>query len=189
MPQAIAVFQSATDGASGDDAAVLAALAEPDAFDVIYQAYARRVYRFVRPFVLSDEESADLTQQVFIKVWGALPRYRPGRAPFSAWLFAIARNAATDAYRRRRRVEPLEAAGTLSAQAGDPEASILATERLRTLRARIESLDLRKRQLLALRFGAGLTAREIAAVVSRPETAVKKELTRTINALKELYRE
>ncbi|HEY7355449.1 MAG TPA: sigma-70 family RNA polymerase sigma factor, partial [Ktedonobacterales bacterium] len=77
----------------GDEAALVAAAqADPAAFDALYQRYLARVYRYLRAHVGSDDEAADLTQQVFLKALDALPRYRPRGAPFAAWLFQIARH-------------------------------------------------------------------------------------------------
>jgi RNA polymerase sigma factor (sigma-70 family) len=58
-------------------------------------------------------------------------------------------------------------------------------ERLLQLRQRLETLDRDKRELLALRFGAGLSMREIAGVLGKREDAVRKQLSRTIASLKE----
>ena len=186
MSDAIAVSREKS--LNEDDDAVVRARDDAAAFGELYERYAKRVYRFVRPRATSDEEAADVTQQVFVKALAALPGYRPGRAPFAAWLFRIARNVATDAYRRRRTHLPIEAALGVQDDA-DLDAAAIRSERLDRLRLEIERLDLPGRELLALRFAAGLTSAEIGAVVSRPETAVKKQLTRIINKLKERCRE
>jgi RNA polymerase sigma-70 factor (ECF subfamily) len=175
-----------------DEAALVAAAqADPAAFDVLYQRYLARVYRYLRAHVGSDDEAADLTQQVFLKALDALPRYRPRGAPFAAWLFQIARHVAADAHRRRRPTlawDALpEALHPLAAQ--EPEAAALRLEALAQLGTLLERLDASKRELLALRFAAGLTAPEIAKVVGKRPDAVKKQLSRTIQMLKEQYRE
>src|SRR3979411_362085 len=79
------------------DAAAMAAL---------YQRYVARMYRFLRVRCSSADEAADLTQQVFLKMAEALPRYRERGVPFAAWLFRIARNAAIDHARRQRGTVP-----------------------------------------------------------------------------------
>jgi RNA polymerase sigma-70 factor (ECF subfamily) len=175
-----------------DDAALIAAAqANPAAFDALYRRYLARVYRYLRAHVGSDDEAADLTQQVFLKALDALPRYRPRGTPFAAWLFQIARHTVTDAYRRRRPTvawEALpEALHPLAEQ--EPEAAALRLEALAQLGALLARLDASKRELLALRFAAGLTAPEIAKVVGKSPAAVKKQLFRTMQMLKEQYRE
>jgi RNA polymerase sigma-70 factor (ECF subfamily) len=167
------------------------AQADPAAFAELYRRYLDRIYLYLRTRVASDEDAADLTQQVFLQALDALPGYRQRVLPFAAWLFQIARNAVTDSYRRRRSTIPWEAVpeGSQPLLEQDVEANILFQERLARLRKLLAQLDLAKRELLALRFAAGLSTPQIAVVVGRSHAAVKKELTRTLQKLKEHYRE
>jgi RNA polymerase sigma-70 factor (ECF subfamily) len=71
--------------------------------------------------------------------------------------------------------------------ADSPEDLVLRRERIDRLRMLVARLDTNKRELLALRFAASLTSREIAAVVGKGEGAVKKQLFRIIASLKEQY--
>src|SRR5205814_2358378 len=125
--------------------------------------------------------------EVFLQAFRALVRYREGSGGFAPWLFRIARNAATDASRRRRPAIPLDEA--VPCVSPSPEASALALEQHRQLRSAIRWLPLEKQDLLALRFAAGLTSREIGVVVGKSEASVKKQLTRTVGSLKEQYRD
>jgi RNA polymerase sigma-70 factor (ECF subfamily) len=171
-----------------DEALVAVALERPEAFGQLYQRHVTSVYRYVRTRTVSDEEAADVTQSVFIKAMASLHRFRPG-SPFAAWLFRIARNASTDAYRRRRYTVGLEGLPEpfLESLADSPEDVVLKQERLRRLRGLVARLDGEKQELLALRFGAGLTLREIAGVVGKREGAIKKQMSRVMAALKEQY--
>jgi RNA polymerase sigma-70 factor (ECF subfamily) len=166
---------------------ILSAQQQPELFGDVYQLYLGRVYRYLRALSASNDDAADLTQIVFVRAMSALPRYKPGGVPFSAWLFKIARNAATDAHRRRRPQVSVEAiTDTMNEpEADSPEQALLIRERLLQLRQRLETLDRDKRELLALRFGAGLSMREIAGVLGKREDAVRKQLSRTIASLKE----
>jgi RNA polymerase sigma-70 factor (ECF subfamily) len=160
-----------------------------DAFDELYRRYHRRIFGYLRTYAESPEDAADLTQHVFLRALEALPGYEQKGVPFSAWLFRIARNAATDAYRRRRQTLPWEhipeAMHPLSSDR--PEVAAERREALNELRVLVSRLDPRKQELLALRFAAGLTPAEIAAVVAKSEAAVRKQLYRTIRALQEDY--
>src|SRR4051812_38705252 len=80
--------------AGSDDALVAAARESSEAFGDLYRLYLPRVYRYLSTRTASPEEAADLTQQVFLRAFHALPGYRAKEAPFTAWLFRIARNAA-----------------------------------------------------------------------------------------------
>jgi RNA polymerase sigma-70 factor (ECF subfamily) len=157
------------------DAAAMAAL---------YQRYVARVYRFLRVRCGSPDETADLTQQVFLKMAEALPRYRERGIPFAAWLFRIARNAAIDHARRHRVTVPWDSLTDVAAP-DDVEAWVLDRETRARVGALLGALSSDERELLSLRFAAGLSSGEIAVVVGGSEAAVKKRLTRTIQRLKE----
>ncbi len=176
----------------GDDAELVeSARLDPSAFGDLYRRYLTRVYRYVRTRASSDEEAADLTQQVFLQAFDALPHYRERGNPFAAWLFRIARNVTTDAHRRRRET----VAWDLLPEAlhptveGGAEAEVLRRESLLRLRGLLAELDPEKREVVALHFVARLTLREIGVTIGKSEDAVQKQLSRTIHRLKEQYRE
>lgn len=163
---------------------------DPSAFAALYQRYLPRVYNYVRARLASEEEAADLTQQIFLQALNALPAYQPRGTPFAAWLFQIAHNAVIDHYRRRKRLVSWDIQpGTFHAPLGQEEMDALLVQRerlarLKTLLARLAPFE---RELLALRFAAGLSSPEIAQVVCKSPAAVKKQLTRLLHALKEQY--
>jgi RNA polymerase sigma-70 factor (ECF subfamily) len=177
---------------SREDAELIAAaLQHSDEFGRLYERYLPRVYRYLLSRCGSRDEAADLTQIAFTRAYYNLARYLPGQAPFAAWLFRIARNAAGDAHRKRRVTVPWDGLPeALTATNGaQPDAIAEKRERLARLRALLERIEPAKRELLALRFASDLSSREIAAVVGKSEAAVKKQLTRTIAQLKEYYRD
>jgi RNA polymerase sigma-70 factor (ECF subfamily) len=172
-----------------DAALVRAAQADSAAFAPLYQRYRDRIYRYLRTRTSSDEDAADLTQQVFLQALDALPRYRIQQTPFAAWLTRIAHNLAVNDRQRRKTTVPWdylpEALQPLAD--GDLDDQVLRDEALSQLGAALQTLKASAREVLALRFAAGLTVAETAAVVGRSEAAVKKQLTRTLHALKERY--
>ena len=173
--------------ADDDAALVKAARLDCLAFAELYHRYRDRVFSYVRLRSQSAEEAADLTHQVFLKALDALPRYQERGVPFSAWLMRIARNAAIDASRKRRVTVAPELVPEVNFEEEDanPEVAVLEREALERLRTALARLDKDKRDLLALRFTAGLSSREIGLVVGKSEAAVMKQLTRTLHALKE----
>lgn len=174
---------------SADEADVLAAAAgDQDAFTRLYNCHMPAVYRYLRARVASPEDAADLTQQVFLSAYRRLPEYRPGPSGFAAWLFRIARNAAIDASRRNRQAVSWDAVPeSLVPHAADagPERAAVSAEAVARVRSVIARLDRQKQELLALRFAAGLSSRQIAAVVGKNEPAVKKQLWRLVLQLRE----
>lgn len=165
------------------------AQAEPEAFSAIYVHYLVPVYRYLRARSDTDQDAEDLTQQVFLKALDALPRYREQGAPFGGWLFRIARNVAMDAHRRHK----ITVSWDLLPESLQPrpkssvEDAVLQDEALDRLRVLLAELEVDQRELLSLRFVAGLTAREIAAVVDKSEAAVHKQLHRILRMLQERY--
>ncbi len=178
-----------TEDVPEDGTLIAVAQREPEAFGSLYERYVTRVYRYLRARTRTEEDAADLTQQVFLRAFDAFPTYRAQDVPFAAWLFRIARNAVIDSHRRQRdtrswdglpeALQPTDTAG--------PEAAAIRAESLQRLGDLLLRLDAGKREMLALRFAGGLTAREIALVTGKSEAATKKQLTRTIHYLKEHY--
>jgi Sigma-70 region 2 len=78
---------------------------DPSLFTPLYNLYRDRIYWYLRARVSSDEDAADLTQQVFLRALERLHQYQERKGPFAAWLFAIARHAASNSHRRPRSVD------------------------------------------------------------------------------------
>jgi RNA polymerase sigma-70 factor, ECF subfamily len=170
---------------------IAAAQANPVAFEPLYLRYRERVYRYIRTRLNSDEDAADLTQQVFLQAMDALPRYRPHGVPFAVWLFRIARHTAINLSSRRPGCVswdalPAELSPVEAVEQG-PEARVVQRETLEHIHKLLASLNSEKRELLALRFAAGLNATQIAALVGKKPEAVKKQINRLLQSFKEQY--
>ncbi len=179
---------------NADEATLIrAAQIDPEAFGTLYQRYLERVYRFLLTHTSAAEEAADLTQQVFLRAFNAICSYHPQGVPFAAWLFRIARNLLIDRERRLGRtpdsVRLFDAVQMHMKAETDVEAEVLQREIAARLAGLLAQLPAEKRQLLALRFAAQLSAREIASVVGRSEAGVQKQLERIIHDLKRQCRE
>ncbi len=175
---------------AGDERVLVQAACEnPAAFGALYEQYRDRVYWYLRTRTTSTEDAADLLQQVFLQALDRLPQYNPSKGPFVAWLFGIARNAASNQHRRRRITVSWDLLPEVlrPASQDDPEAEALHNESLTRLTTIFRTLDRGKRELLVLRFVSGLSIVEIAAVIGKSEAATKQHLRRTLQALKEQY--
>jgi RNA polymerase sigma-70 factor, ECF subfamily len=155
------------------------------AFAELYRRHHGRVFTYLRLRSGSGDEAADLTHQVFLKALDGLPRYQERGVPFIAWLLRIARNSAVDAARKRHSKDCDLIPEVHYDEDANPEVAVLEHERLERLRAVIATLAEEKRELLALRFTGGLSAREIALVIGKSEEATKKQISLTLNFLKE----
>jgi len=168
---------------------------EGDLFEVLVDRYRLRLFRFVQRYTNDAEDARDVTQDVFLKVYGALDSY-DSRYKFSTWLFRIAGNAAIDHLRRRRiRALPLElpADEEGSERRVDPKETRpdpyedLSRRRLRTaLDEAIERLPDDYRELISLRHYGELPYEEIAELKRMPLGTVKNKLFRARQALRDL---
>ena len=158
------------------------AASEPD-WDTVYAEQLPRIYNFFC-YRLRDEATAeDLTAQTFEKAWRARHRYRKDLAGFATWLVAIARNVATDYLRARRDHAPLDAADEVAAASTPEDEHARASDRER-LAALVERLPERERELLALKYGAGMTNRAIAELLGLSESNVGTIVHRAVQTLR-----
>lgn len=148
-----------------------------------YAEQLPRIYNFLR-YRVGPDEAEDLASRVFEKAWVHRHRYRRDRAAFGTWLIVIARNESIDHLRARRRHEPLEAAEHV-ASGGTPEDHAEHRSNVTRLGRLLEGLADRERELVALKYGAGLTNREIARTVKLGESNVGTILHRTIESLRQ----
>ena len=163
-------------------------------FALLYRELLPPVYGYVR-FRVGDRHLAeDLTAEVFAR---ALPRLASEREPerVRAWLFGIARHVVADARRAARSSEPavaLEAAdvglpsghGTDRVQAESPEWEVVRRDEVRRLVAGLSDLDERSRDVIGLRYVAGLRHREIGRALGLSENNVAQILHRALAALR-----
>jgi RNA polymerase sigma-70 factor (ECF subfamily) len=157
------------------------------AFDAMYLRYVDRVFSYLRMLLRDTHEAEDFTQEVFIKVLRAVPRYavEPGR-PFRAWLFRIARNHAMDRLEKMGRVEVLDP-HTLqdrgSGQEDRTEALALRWISDDDLMLLIELMPLAQRQVVTLQFLLEMTTAEIAHVLDRTPESVRQLRSRALKHL------
>lgn len=159
---------------------------EPAAFAALYDHYFSRVYNYVR-YRLADAQAADdVTAQIFERMLANIGHYQPERAPFAAWLFAIARNAVSDHLRaaRRRRWFSLDALRDRPDPKPQPEQVTVENESRVALLAAVACLNDRECDLIALKFAAGLTNRHIAELSGLSESNVGVSLFRAMRKLR-----
>lgn len=150
-------------------------------FAAVYAENVHRIYGFVAYRVRSEVEAEDLTQTVFEKAYRAWRRFDPQRSAPSTWLLSIARNVLIDHFRRRRE----ELMGDESVVAViDASAGFDATTVSPELAAALAALPPREQTVLALRFGADLTGKEIAEVVGLSTDNVHQILSRSLRGLR-----
>jgi len=152
-------------------------------WDACYAAVMPRIYNYFRYRVGPGPVAEDLTSATFENAWQARQRYRRDLGAFTTWLFAIAHNVAVDYFRRRRDHAPLAAAETIAAR----DAADAGAERrsdLERLAALLGDVPARERELIALKYGAELSHREIGRMTGLSESNVGTILHRTIENLR-----
>src|SRR5215203_2656968 len=155
---------------TGDDEAierlvVAAKAGDPEAFGLLFDTYYGAVYRYVAARVGRPSDAEDLTQLVFVKALEALPRYELRGVPFGGWLFRLARNVVIDFVRTSHEhadlAQSVDRAGT---DAGPDEVAVTRQE-IDAVGVALACLTDDQREAIALRFFAGLSAREAAEVM------------------------
>lgn len=152
-------------------------------WESVYQAELPRIYNFFRYRVGDERLAEDLTAETFEKAWRNRQRYRRDLAAFSTWLFTIARHVAADHFRKPRPEVPLEAAAAVS---GGENVENLVQRRadFERLASLLGQLNERERDLVALKYGAGLTNRAIARLTHLSESNVGSLLHRVVQRLR-----
>src|SRR5215218_1091047 len=154
-------------------------------FDALYRDARDDVYAYVVTLLRNRGAAEDVTAQAFERAFRKARSYDPGKGGPRAWLFGIARHAALDELRRGKRIATLVAEPVDDAAAPD-EAAERALERA-AVRNALAGLPARDREIVALKFHAGLDNAEIAAVlgvsVSNAGTQLHRAMTKLRRAL------
>lgn len=152
-------------------------------FETLYRSSRDDVYAYVAGLLRDRAAAEDVTATAFERAFRKRRRFDPARGTRRAWLFGIARNAALDELRRRGRQQALTT-DPEDTEASDPSAEADAALRRAALRAAMEELSGRERELVALKFFAGLDNAEIADVLGISESNAGTRLHRTIEKLR-----
>jgi len=166
------------------------------AFETLVRTYDREVLKLAVRMVGSPEEAADLYQEVFLKVYRSLNRFR-FQSTFSTWLYRVVTNVCLDHLRRQKR--RMEVQGPISEDekteffqtvaeerpALDPERQLRAKEIDGRLRLALTGLNPRERMIFELRHYEGMRLRAISEVCGTTEETVKNCLFRATQKLRE----
>jgi RNA polymerase sigma factor (sigma-70 family) len=154
-----------------------------ESFTAFYERTCPRIYAYVASLLHDRAAAEDVTAQAFERAYRKRGSYRARRGSREAWLFGIARNAALDELRRRRRRATLEAdPEDAGAPTGDDHAELAL--RREVVRAAMAKLDGHERDLLSLKFSGGLSNAEIARVLGVSETNAGTRLHRALTKLR-----
>jgi RNA polymerase sigma-70 factor (ECF subfamily) len=160
-----------------------------EAFDVIVERHQRAVYRLCFRFARRHDDAADLTQEVFLRAYRGLRRFR-GDSAVATWLYRIGVNLCLNHVSSRKWQEtPLDAAPPLQADGDDPVSSLAGVEERARVRAAVARLPRKQRATLILRVYQELSHREIALALGTTVGAVKANFFHALGNLKKLLAE
>jgi RNA polymerase sigma-70 factor (ECF subfamily) len=152
-------------------------------WDAVYADQAPRVYNYFRFRLGRDADVEDLTARTFERAWRSRTHYRRDLAGFSTWLFKIAQNVRLDFLQSRRGHLPIDAALDVAAD-GTPEKEAERNSDLARLSTLTKDLPDRERELIALKYGAGINNRLIAQLTGLSESNVGTILHRVVQTLR-----
>ena len=146
------------------------------AFAGLYEHFFDRIFRYVAFKAGSPVEAEDITGNVFVKMLESIDSFRWQGHPFSSWLFRIAHNMVVDHFRRqaRKKTVPLDAAqGVPGTSSADLHRQVEVSMAIQEVHGAMEGLTSLQREVISLRFAAGLSVSETARAVRKKENAVK----------------
>jgi RNA polymerase sigma-70 factor (ECF subfamily) len=158
---------------------------DSNAFGELYDRFVERVYRYLYFRTGSHPEAEDLTEQVFLKAWEAIGRYRWQGRPFVAWLYRLAHNSHIDHVRTQRPTtsltnddRPLELAS--------PAAAVELSRALDAdlLSRALGELTIDQQQVIVMKFIDGLDNEQIAQSMAKREGAIRALQMRALMSLR-----
>jgi RNA polymerase sigma-70 factor (ECF subfamily) len=150
-------------------------------FDALYRATVDDLFAYVATLVRDRSAAEEVVAAAFERAYRRRSSYDPRRGSRRQWLFGIARHAALDELRRRRRVAALDAEPATRDDAASDDDAV----RRATVRAALARLDARDRELVALKFFAGLDNTEIAGVLGISVSNAGTRVHRAVHRLRE----
>lgn len=156
------------------------------AFDIIVSSYTERLYWHVRRFVCCHEDTDDLLQDIFIKVWTALPTFR-GESQLYTWIYRIATNEVLNHLRRQKfkALVSFESASEMLEKKIDEDAHFNGNQLQRELHKAIQRLPEKQRIVFCFRYFDEMKYEEISEITDTSVGALKASYHHAYNKVKE----
>lgn len=152
----------------------------------LYDRHHEPIFRYVRSRVSDQAIAEDLTGEIFIRMVDNLSGYRNTNVPFQAWLYRIAHNLVVDHYRKEngRSFVPLYHAEGMNGKEDNPDSMVEQRLTIEKVRQALDKIDPTQREVVELRFLAGLSLKEVASALDRTVASVKTLQHRGLKALR-----
>ena len=156
------------------------------AFGQLYDLHVDRMYRHIAYRVGNNKDAEDLTQEVFIRAWRAIGKYKITSTPFVGWLMRISHNLVVDTYRKRSGESEtyLEDWSFISDPAPSPQEATESVFTRERLRQAIRLLPGDYQQVILMRFIEGFSYSEIASTLNVREGAIRVRQYRALRQLR-----
>lgn len=154
---------------------------------ILFERHHGNLFRFLVRLTDNAETGQDLTQEVFLRILRYRHTFR-GDAPFTAWMYRLARNVTADYFRKRKSGESLDTVrNTLPDDAGSPHSLLEEVEQKSLLQLALSRLPEEKREVLILSRFQGLKYEEIAGILECPVGTVKARVHFALKELRDIY--
>lgn len=165
---------------------------DENSFKLLIDRYTPLMYAFALRFTKEDN-AFDLTQEIFIKVWKNIKKFKREKSQFKTWLFVIARNTITD-YLRKKKTIPFSALNTDDKDFVDtiedkellPDEDLIKLEDKKFLNELLDKLPVLYKEILVLYYQEDMTFDEIGKVLKKPLNTVKSYHRRSLLKLREM---
>lgn len=164
---------------------------QPEAFGLIYDQFAQKIFRFIRLKVQNRSDAEDVLQDAFIKAFRGLPGLKLDDLNFNAWLYRVAANTINDYFRKKYRTpettnldEAIELPGKISVQA---EAEVASD--MESLKPVLDELPSLYKQVLELRFIQDFSVQETAQALGKSNLSVRLIQHRAIKRIKAILKQ
>ena len=159
---------------------------DTEAFGRLYDIYADRIYRHIYYRTSNIKDAQDLTQEVFVRAWQGLPRYRRTKTPFAGWLFTISHNRIIDYYRTKKDYVYLNNEIIIEDHEKGPEKLIDEEFTQQEVRRVILQLPEDQQQVILMSFIEGFKYSEIAATLKKSEGNIRVIVHRALKKMREI---
>lgn len=160
---------------------------DEQAFGILYKNFVSPIYRYIFFNVKNRNDAEDLTQTVFLRAFKAVGDYVSRGVPFGAWLYAIARNATIDYWKKKRDVlvdNPDEVFERVVETGESAEESTGALKRAIYIQKLLATLSREQQEIVSLYFIEELSHQEISEITGKSEEAVRALKHRALKALR-----
>ena len=157
---------------------------DTEAFGLLYDVYAQRIYRFIYFKTMHRETAEDLTSQTFFKALESFPAFNSQKGTFSAWLYCIARNTVIDHFRTLHPTDDLDSVFGLAGKQ-DVALEIDNREQVNKIHSYLDKLTAQQRNVIIMRLWDQLSYREIAEITKTSEASCKMSFSRAVGILRQ----